>query len=557
MKYTAGPCRHRINARFQIRHLATILLIGLALTNCKRTSSTTSELQPAPAIDERLAYCLILQARILAMGSLESQSELNRKIFRNQTSRVLASLKADAVFSKSKLPELYLQVVHLNDARSDYLTELAHLSRSMEQRATTDNNEAVIKGGFDFVKEATSKKNENAGGLERFIDSTATGGVSYLQEKERLDKIREQDKQGRLTACETKYERAKSDFTASMEALANVFSSAFKTPRSEFGLDTILANATLYSVKTSDKLVEARIKWGKERPKDPLIHAAILVDSGSKAKDSLDACVELAKECNALVDTVPAQSELSFMRYLILMDAATILDQHLYSAHRVGQAWGAIRNDKALIAASYRKRAAEAYLDETGEDAAGLAWDYFLGGNLEEAIKCAEAADLKPLFQKDWSFCLKMAQLKSLVDKPDDSLKWLTILVERFQYNDVYGLYSDADLKALRTAKPEEFDALLNVKTFWDIDFGWANDDILLTNKSRFPITEVLFKPRITSGANEWNLNLQAKRINAGVTYKWENALSVPGSKTSSRSATISCDQVHAPLTKTKVPKIK
>ena len=139
-----------------------------------------------------------------------------------------------------------------------------------------------------------------------------------------------------------------------------------------------------------------------------------------------------------------------------------------------------------------------------------------------------------------------MAELHSLLHKPDDSLSWLTTLVSDFGYNDTNTLYANPDLEALRSARPEAFNALLRVSYSWKIDFGFLNDDILLTNNSRFPIARVYFQPHITSGAHKWDLDLQANRIEAGETYKWVDALSVPGSRIDSGTAQLSCDQTRA-----------
>lgn len=565
MKHTAYEetlLPRRIAHWIKTSRLATILLLALTLTNCKRTSSTTADPEPALPIDQRLAYCLIIQARVFALISLSPYAASDLKHVREETSRVLALLKVDPALARSKLPELYVEVVHINDAHEEYLRDVAQLSRSLKQRETADHDAALRKSLVDGGKEgALHKTEENDSWLEdtfkRALKSTVTGAQSYFEEEERLKQIREQDKEGKLAAYEKKFEHAKTDFTANTQALAVVLSSALKIPRSEFGLDRLLADAEVYRRRDLDQIAEVRRIGQKERPKDPIVAAALLLTSADKSKDSQSACVKLAEECYSLVDSIPGQSPLNYARYLVLTDAASILDTYLYDAHPFDGAWGAIRDEKALVAVSYREKAAGAYLDGTGEDEARLAWDYFLGGKFDQAITHAELANRNPMFQRDWAFCLKLAQLKSLVGKPGDSLTWLTTLVERFQYNDVDGLYSDSDLQALRSAKSEEFDALLDVKSSWDIEFGWMNDDIVLTNKSRFPITNVHFEPHIISGPNEWNLNLQTKRINPGETHKWEDALSVPGSKISSRSATISCDQIHAPLTTPTLPKIK
>jgi len=529
------------------RIVATVLLV-FSSASCKRTTPINTD-QPAapPTVDQREAYCLILQARVLALRSLLSESQSELREYRDETSRVLAALKLDQGFSAIRVPELYKEVLALIDAYDEYITEIDQLSRALTQREKSDDDAAKRKAVIDALKEAGSTEAEKDDSsltttLKRGVLGGITGVQSYAAEEKRLKEIRDQDKEGKVAACENKYAKAKSDFGANTKALAGVFSRDLKIERTELGLETLFANVESYRRETPEAIAKIRNGWRRERPNDPLLHATSLHESASDTK-SVETRLKLADECNSLAETVPKRSELNYARHDILVTAANIVETDFGKAYPYAGAWGAARNDKALIAASYRERAETAYSDSAGDNVTRLAWDYFLAGDFDKALAASERARKAANFELSARFCLKLAQLNSLLGRADESFRWLTQLIDTFHYAGIKELYADQDLAFLRKGKQKAFDALLALDYDWKIEFGIMNDDILFTNKSRYPLTNVRLRPHIESGDKEWNLNLHADVVSAGETAKWTDVLSVPGSRTSSETATMTCDQ--------------
>jgi hypothetical protein len=541
-----GPTRFdRWTKAFRL--VATVLLV-FSSANCKPAAPTNSD-QPAapPAVDQREAYCLILQARLLAVRSLLSESQSEITEYRDETSRVLAALRLDRGFSTIRLPELYKEVVALIDAYDAYTTGIDQLSRSLKQREKTDADAAERKAVIDAFKEAGSTDAEKDDStlmttLKRGVLGGITGIQSYAAEEKRLKEIREQDKEGRLAACENKYAKAKSDFAANTKALAGVLGRDLRIAQGELGLDTLLANVEFYRRESPEAIAKARKGWRRERPNDPVLHAVSLQDSGSDT-ETVETLLKLADESNNLAETVPNRSELNYVRHTILITAASIVETYFDKAYPFAGAWGSAHNDKALIAASYRERADTAYSDSAGDNVARLAWDYFLAGDFDKALAAAERAPTAANFKLTPGFCFKLAQLNSLVGKADQSFHWVTLLIDTFHYAGIKELYADQDLVFLRNDKRKAFDELLALDYDWKIEFGLLNDDILFTNKSRYPLTNVRLRPHIESGAKEWDLNLRADVVSAGETVKWTDVLSVPGSRTSSETTTMACDQ--------------
>lgn len=533
--------------RKAFRIIATLLL-AFSSASCKRTTPTSTDLPAAPpAVDQRETYCLILQARLLAVRSLLSDSQSELREYRDETSRVLAALKLDKGLSALRLPELYKEVVALIDAYDEYTTEIDQLSRALKQREKSDDDAAKQKAFVDAIKEAGSTEAEkDDSSLTTMLKGGVLGGItgvqSYAAEEKRLKEIREQDKEGKVAACEKKYAKAKSDFAANTKALAGVLSRDLEVTQSQLGLDTLLANVEFYRRASPEEIGKVRKEWRRERPDDPILHSGYLQDSASGA-DSVETRLKLAEECSKVAETVPKRNELNYARHDILITAARIIDTYFDKAYPFASAWGSIHNEKALIVASYRERAETAYSDSAGDNVARLAWNYFLAGDVEKALSAAERARKAPNFKLYAGFCLKLAQLNSLVGKADQSLHWVTLLIDTFHYAGIKELYADQDLAFLRKDKRKAFDALLALDYDWKIEFGILNDDILFTNKSRYPLTNVRLRPHIESGDKEWNLNLHADVVSAGETAKWTDVLSVPGSRTSSETATMTCDQ--------------
>ena len=81
------------------------------------------------------------------------------------------------------------------------------------------------------------------------------------------------------------------------------------------------------------------------------------------------------------------------------------------------------------------------------------------------------------------------------------------------------------------------------VRYTWEVRWGVVNDDIVLTNTSAVPLTNVTFTPRIESRGQVWEPALQCSRIEPGQTLIWRDAVSIPGSSYERATARLGCDQ--------------
>ncbi len=81
----------------------------------------------------------------------------------------------------------------------------------------------------------------------------------------------------------------------------------------------------------------------------------------------------------------------------------------------------------------------------------------------------------------------------------------------------------DPNLEALRNAFPTDFSNLFQVRFDWSIDWGLFSDDIVLVNKSAFPLTNVKLTAKLTSASTgDWGpREFEAPVISPGQSMRW------------------------------------
>jgi tetratricopeptide (TPR) repeat protein len=178
--------------------------------------------------------------------------------------------------------------------------------------------------------------------------------------------------------------------------------------------------------------------------------------------------------------------------------------------------------------------------DPSGEVREALAFSMMANNELDEALKLVNAVlDLR---KESMSFAYGYACLLSRTGSADLSLTWFNYAIAK-GYNDIAHAKRDPNLAFLRQVKAEQFADATAVKWNWNIVYGFFNDDITLTNNSAFTITNVTFDVRLEQDKRTWTPKLTAEAIPPGETYTWRNVVSIPGSRLTKSSASVSCDQ--------------
>lgn len=165
-------------------------------------------------------------------------------------------------------------------------------------------------------------------------------------------------------------------------------------------------------------------------------------------------------------------------------------------------------------------------------------------GDLNGAINAANLVDKA---DRDSTYSYIYAKLMSMYGNTDNSLAWLRVAFAD-GHSGVAHARTSPDFANLREKLPTEFTELTTVKNSWSVTWGYQinNDQISLTNKSAFALTNVVLTPSITSsGYPDWSKKLQCDRIDPGETYTWKLGVSEITSRGDDykSEASLDCDQ--------------
>jgi len=110
-------------------------------------------------------------------------------------------------------------------------------------------------------------------------------------------------------------------------------------------------------------------------------------------------------------------------------------------------------------------------------------------GRLAEALQLAEARDRNQLCEA--GFAYSVVRLATRMENFAYALQWLEYGLKNLTNFDVVACRTEPDIEALRKAKPNEFVNLTAVRCDVICDRGWVAYDVVLTNKSSFPLTNL------------------------------------------------------------------
>jgi hypothetical protein len=141
------------------------------------------------------------------------------------------------------------------------------------------------------------------------------------------------------------------------------------------------------------------------------------------------------------------------------------------------------------------------------------------GEALNESAKCRKLHNLSDV-------AYNHACLLSVNGDTRLALEWLAHAF-RNGNSDVAWARQDPDFENLRAKEPKAFAELTKVKWSWRVDFGVINDDVILTNNSAFPLTNIDLQVTFPTGSRR-TARLTLTYLAPGQSYRWTNAVSVP-----------------------------
>jgi hypothetical protein len=194
--------------------------------------------------------------------------------------------------------------------------------------------------------------------------------------------------------------------------------------------------------------------------------------------------------------------------------------------------------------------------DVSGEGRQYRALALGLSGEFERAL--AVGSEIEGLRRDDLLYALTMACVTNHLGRTDDSFKWFEHAVRNIGFNEFKDIEKDENLRAMIRANREKYNALTEVKIGMKINFGFFDDDIVVTNKSAFPLTNVKLSGSVVAAggdaAKRESVALHADRLGAATpdmsdlsdTHTWVDVISVPGSRIDIEKTLFyfSCDQM-------------
>jgi hypothetical protein len=256
--------------------------------------------------------------------------------------------------------------------------------------------------------------------------------------------------------------------------------------------------------------------------------------------DTPEDFLEKARMCVAAADLVPEGAAYDVFRADFLREAATLgvratvleLEPFSYGAGPAASASEAARLSKLYLAASRDRSSGDANML--------LSHSLASAGQFGEAIRAANE-DRDP-WSRDPSFCYRYAKLMSLTYQLDLAGDWLAQAYDT-GFHDIDAVRADADLASFRAGHPELYAHLTNVRWTFTIIRDQPRDDIVVTNKSPFALTNVIIDIYIRQGSRAWEPVIRLDSLEPLGSYKAHDVMSVPGGRHDEATGVLFCDQ--------------
>jgi len=446
-----------------------------------------------------------------------------------------------------KLTALYADCLTAIDTYTNFLADMGRVEREAVARVEKERAETGFNAGFTGGSTAAGEYHDGASGGDAALAGLAVGVVEWLLDDYSKGQARDEAKRAaveaagreldaKLTAIRARLENAETDLAAKYEWGQREVRSS--DPQAE--TDRIAALAKEGDTAGALQILDRKIA---RRPRDAGLLALRDYVASCDAHATAPEMKAAAERCVTRATLVPAGKIYDFHRAQILYLAADIT-QRAWTKELDGHSWGEAKNTTAAYAVDLWDTVLAYYPgDDDGECRERRAWALMASGNLDDAIK--QVIEIQKLRQNTIRYAMNCARLCNAAGQTDNSFAWFQYAVKNLGYNNVGQARTDPDLAAMRQAKAQDFEKLMACTSTWRIEWGVFNDDITLTNTSAYAITNVVLNCHIESHGQTWTPQLKAQSIMPGETQKWENVVSIPGSRVDDgkTSATISCDQ--------------
>ncbi len=285
------------------------------------------------------------------------------------------------------------------------------------------------------------------------------------------------------------------------------------------------------------RLLEEQVKG---RPRDPFIR--VCRNLFASLSDSLSAqqLLSIAGDTVATTSLIPASPVYDEYRLSSLVIAGWIAnDARDEERLRGGNAMESSEAGPFAVAV-WRKALEYARTDPSGEVRRGLMQALLGISAFNDAY--ALGREIKGSLDNDYDFAYAYACVLANVDRYDDAIIELRRAVSSGGA-DIAGIRRDPYLANLRTAKTDAVSGIIDVKYNWQIDYDLLFHDIVLTNRSLFPLTGVVFRCDIEESGKRMSYELKADFIGPGESHTWADVISVPRKSIANPTSKLVCNE--------------
>ncbi len=396
--------------------------------------------------------------------------------------------------------------------------------------------------------------------------SNATGGASGVF---RPGATRTEEKAKALAAIVRQRDENLSNFIGSLQNAAFMLTDKYNWPKGSAGClapkEDRAAFQKIVGLYNPAKAREAQVALARfaatakeQRPNDPLVILWYFDFLPLLKERPPEQMLERAADARRAATLVPAPSIYDGYRAKLLFTAATLTTEAVRKKMASqGETWSTCSDPATAAQAAGLWDACLKLFprgDPSGEMEEERAWALAACGHYKEALTQAQAVQEKR--GANAAFTINLAALQSLSGDLEGACASLKLLFGKYAYPDVLKIKNDPDFQPLRDANIEAYTTLVRPRCTLGIDLGWktgrtltlgigfGTDDVIVTNKSPFPLTHVHVSGHaVDAKGKEAPLDLKTDRLKPGQAYKWEKVFTLSRGEADTQAIKIECDQ--------------
>jgi len=489
------------------------------------------EVVPAKNVDERLFLMSLLEELYLDLPRNASDLDGLQKdldALRNRAELVKQHIQAKQ--PDDALASLYEDYLSEIDDYRTFLSDVGKINRDTEIRASQDmaNVQDALGAVGAGVDVGSFAHDNGASDSNSILLGTAVTFFGSLLQQYNKEQARDSDQQAAINASSQEFKNKFSTYMARAQNAALDMEQKYAWNRGEAGFDETPeqddAMTNYISSNNLDGLLLIMESEQKRRPRDPFLLAEMAFYYSFKSDRTPTELLRYANECVTAASLVPADPIYDKYRGRFLYMASDIANRA--ANVEIGRkSWATAFSHTAAYAVGLWNACLKfTPNDTTGELRERKAWVLMQSGHLNEALALAIA--LTPLEKNNVRYAYNLACLYSALNDTDDSFTSFEHAVRDLDFNSISLAKNDPDLQAMRAAQKQRFDELTAFSWSANITPGAILDDVNVTNKSAFSITNVTVNATLSYDGNPKVLTLKVDKIDSGKTHTWSNVAS-------------------------------